>query len=92
MSDLEAEFQQTVNKVRNAPQSGDFKPSNDYMLKMYALYRQARDGDVQGKRPGMLNVVERAKYDAWAKLKGKSREEAMREYIDEVERVEAQYG
>lgn len=92
MSDLETQFNAAVDKVRNAPVDGDFKPSNDYKLTMYALYRQATDGDVSGKRPGMLNVVERAKYDAWAKRKGMTRDQAMQAYVDEVDKVEAQYG
>lgn len=92
MSDLQTQFNEAVEKVRNAPEDGDFKPSNEYKLKMYALYRQATDGDVSGKRPGMLNVIERAKYDAWAEVKGMSREDAMQAYIDEVNKVEAQYG
>lgn len=92
MSDLEQQFNDAVERVRNAPEEGEFKPSNEYKLKMYALYRQATDGDVSGKRPGMLNVVERAKYDAWAQAKGMSREDAMQAYIDEINKVEAQYG
>lgn len=92
MSDLEKRFAEAVEKVRNAPQDGGYKPSNDDKLRMYALYRQGSDGDVQGKRPGMLDLIGRAKYDAWAKLKGTPREDAMRRYIEEVERIEATYG
>lgn len=92
MSDLQNQFNAAVEKVRNAPGDGDFKPSTEYQLKMYALYRQATDGDVAGKRPGMLNVVQRAKYDAWAKAKGTSSEAAMQAYIDEVQKIEEQYG
>ena len=92
MSDLEQQFQQAVEKVRNAPADGDYKPSNDEKLRMYALFRQGQDGDVQGMRPGMLDPVGRFKYDAWAKIKGMSREEAMQAYIDEVAKVEAQFG
>lgn len=92
MSDLETEFQHAVDKVRNAPSTGGFKPTRAYMLKMYALFRQAKDGDVRGKRPSVLKVIERAKHDAWAGTKGKNREDAMREYIAEVESVEQQYG
>lgn len=92
MSTLEQQFEQSVAKVRNAPSDGDFKPSNEYMLKMYALYRQACQGDVGGQRPGMLNLVARAKYDAWAKAKGMSSEQAMQAYVDEVAKVEKQFG
>lgn len=92
MTDLQTQFNEAVEKVRSAPEDGEFKPSNEYKLRMYALYRQATNGDVAGKRPGMLNVIERAKYDAWADTKGMSQDDAMQAYIDEVNKVEAQYG
>lgn len=91
MSDLKSEFEAAVDKVRNAPSDGSFKPSNDYKLKMYGLYRQATDGDVSGKRPGMLDMIGRMKYDAWAALKGVGRDEAMQRYIAEVKKVEADH-
>jgi diazepam-binding inhibitor (GABA receptor modulator, acyl-CoA-binding protein) len=90
--DLKQRFDQAVAKVRSAPASGPYKPSNEFKLKMYALYRQASDGDVQGKRPGMLDLVGRFKYDAWASLKGTPAEAAMRQYIEEVNKVEQKYG
>ncbi len=92
MSDLKQQFDEAVEKVRSAPADGDYKPSNDDKLRMYALFRQAQDGDVAGKRPGMLDPVGRFKYDAWAKLKGMSQEEAMQLYINEVNKVESQFG
>ena len=92
MSDLERRFQEAVDKVRHAPADGAFKPSNDFKLKMYALYRQATDGNVTGRKPGMLNPVERYKWQAWKDVEGQSREQAMAAYIAEVEAVEAQYG
>lgn len=92
MSDLKQRFEQAVEKVRNAPEDGDFKPSNDYKLKMYGLYRQATDGDVQGKKPGMLNPIARYKWQAWKDQEGTSADDAMNQYIAEVDKVEAQYG
>lgn len=89
---LDQRFADAVEKVRGAPDSGGYKPSNEAKLKMYALYRQARDGDVAGARPGMMDVVGRYKYDAWASLKGTSSDEAMRRYIEEVEKVERRFG
>ena len=47
------------------------------MLKLYSYYKQATEGDVQGARPGGFDFVGGAKYDAWAKLKGTSRDDAM---------------
>ncbi|MGQ0586594.1 MAG: acyl-CoA-binding protein, partial [Gammaproteobacteria bacterium] len=81
-------FEAAVARVSGAPADGASKPSNEMKLKLYALYRQARDGDVQGKRPGMMDVVGRLKYDAWAGLQGTSREDAMRRYADAVEMLE----
>jgi acyl-CoA-binding protein len=60
------------------------RPDNETMLKLYALYKQGKGGDVTGKRPGILDMVGRAKYDAWATLKGMSRESAMQAYVDLV--------
>jgi acyl-CoA-binding protein len=58
------------------------KPDNSTLLKLYALYKQATEGDVEGKRPGFTDMVGRAKYDAWAAIKGKGGEDAMQEYVD----------
>jgi len=50
-------------------------------------YIQTAEGDVSGKRPGMMDFVGRAKFDAWEKLKGMSSDEAMQKYIDKLEAV-----
>ena len=63
------------------------RPSNDTLLELYALYKQATDGDVQGKRPGMLDLKGRAKYDAWAGRKGLGKEQAMQQYVALVDRL-----
>ncbi|WP_323750519.1 acyl-CoA-binding protein [Marinobacter sp.] len=83
MSDLKAKFEESVNYIKSA--DGDFQPSNELKLEFYALYKQATEGDATGKRPGMMDFVGRAKYDAWEKLKGTSSEEAMQQYIDKLE-------
>ena len=53
-------------------------------FELYALFKQGSTGDVTGDRPGLLDFVGGAKYDAWARLAGTSREEAMQRYIDKV--------
>ncbi|MEO5676316.1 MAG: acyl-CoA-binding protein [Usitatibacter sp.] len=62
-------------------------PGNELKLKLYAHYKQATDGDVAGDKPGFTEFVNRAKYEAWAKLKGTPAEKAMEGYIKLVERV-----
>ncbi len=83
MSDLKQKFEETVSYIQNA--TGDFKPSNELKLEMYALFKQASEGDVSGKKPGMMDFVNRAKYTAWEECKGLSPDEAMQRYIDRVE-------
>ncbi|OZG75118.1 acyl-CoA-binding protein [Hahella sp. CCB-MM4] len=90
MSDLKQAFEEALNYVKTA--DGDFQPSNEMKLDMYALYKQATDGDVSGSRPGMMDFVGRAKYDAWAKLKGLSSEEAMQRYVDTIEDLKKRFG
>jgi len=63
------------------------RPDNATMLKLYSHYKQATEGDVQGARPGGFDFVGAAKYDAWAKLKGTTRDDAMQAYIKQVERL-----
>lgn len=92
MSDLKERFEQAVDKLGNAPEDGQFKPSNEYRLKMCALYRQANDGDMTGRNPGMLNPIARYKWQAWGQARGMSREDAMQHYIAEADNIEAQHG
>lgn len=58
------------------------KPSNDILLKIYALYKQGTQGDVKGDKPGFFDMVGQAKYKAWEDLKGESTENAQQKYID----------
>jgi acyl-CoA-binding protein len=75
---LQAEFDQAVADSKHLPE----RPDNMTVLKIYALFKQASAGDVQGERPGFTDMVGRAKHDAWEALKGTSKEDAMRQYID----------
>lgn len=60
------------------------RPDNNTLLKLYALYKQATTGDVEGKRPGFTDMVGRAKFDAWAGIKGTSKDDAMKQYVSLV--------
>ena len=67
------------------------RPSNEELLQLYALYKQATEGDVSGERPGGFDFKAIAKFDAWEELKGKSTEQAEKEYIQLVDTLEQQY-
>ncbi len=63
------------------------RPSNDTLLELYSLFKQATEGDVQGKRPGLLDLRGRAKYDAWTGRKGLAKDAAMTQYVALVDRL-----
>ncbi|MCM2289969.1 MAG: acyl-CoA-binding protein [Sulfuritalea sp.] len=81
MSELKTQFEAAVANSKKLAE----RPSNDVLLQLYALYKQATDGDVEGKRPGFTDMIGRAKYDAWAAIKGTGSDDAMQRYIDLIE-------
>jgi diazepam-binding inhibitor (GABA receptor modulating acyl-CoA-binding protein) len=85
MSDLKARFEKAVVDSKLLPA----KPDNSTLLQIYALFKQSSVGDVQGERPGFTDFVGRAKYDAWAALKGKTQDATQQSYIDLIESLKA---
>jgi diazepam-binding inhibitor (GABA receptor modulating acyl-CoA-binding protein) len=83
MADLKKQFDDAAKAALKAKKD----PGNDLKLKMYAHFKQATEGDVAGDKPGFTEFVARAKYEAWAKLKGMSGDDAMKAYIKLVERI-----
>ncbi len=78
--DINELFKSAAERV----QTLDTRPSNSNLLKMYGLYKQATEGNVQGDRPGGFDFKAIAKYDSWASLRDMAREDAMQAYIDLV--------
>jgi diazepam-binding inhibitor (GABA receptor modulator, acyl-CoA-binding protein) len=83
MSDLHTQFEAAAQAAQNLLK----RPDNETLLRIYALYKQATTGDAPGARPAFTDFVGRAKHDAWARLKGTAREQAMRDYIALVDSV-----
>lgn len=77
---LTAEFEQAQTDVKQL----DRRPGNDVLLRLYALYKQGTHGDADGKRPGVFDLVGRAKYDAWKALAGTAQDDAQRQYVELV--------
>ncbi|MCY1030971.1 acyl-CoA-binding protein [Corallococcus sp. BB11-1] len=80
---LDDDFSAAQTRVKTLPKA----PSNDTLLELYSLYKQGTEGDVQGKRPGMLDIKGRAKYDAWDKRKGLAKDAAKQQYVALVDRL-----
>jgi acyl-CoA-binding protein len=85
--ELQQQFESAVTRSKELTR----RPSNEELLLLYALFKQATEGDVSGERPGGFDFKAIAKYDAWEELKGKSKELAMQDYIQLVEKLHQQY-
>ena len=81
MSDLNDRFEAAVAQSKNLSE----RPDNGTLLQIYALYKQATGGDNTEKKPSFSDMVGRAKWDAWAKLKGTEQDAARQQYIDLIE-------
>lgn len=84
MSDLHAQFQQAAQDVMKLAE----RPDDKTLLSLYAFYKQATEGDVKGARPTGFDIVGKAKFDAWTKIKGTSQDAAMQSYVDLVKRLQ----
>jgi diazepam-binding inhibitor (GABA receptor modulator, acyl-CoA-binding protein) len=81
---LKDDFEKAAQDVQKLPQ----RPDNDTLLQLYSLYKQATEGDVNGSRPGMLDIKGRKKFDAWAAVKGTSSQAAMERYVALVKKLQ----
>ena len=85
--DQQQNFENAVARSRDLTK----RPTNEELLQLYALYKQATEGDVTGERPGGFDFKAIAKYDAWAEIKGKSRDEAKDAYVALVDQLQSKY-
>lgn len=85
MHDLQSRFAAAVASSKTLPE----RPDNRTLLTLYAMYKQATEGDATGRRPGFTDMVGRAKFDAWAAIKGTATSDAMQQYVALVERLAA---
>ncbi len=82
--DIKELFEKAVTESKSLAE----KPSNEILLKLYSLYKQATDGNVNTDPPSNpFDFVNKAKHEAWSALQGKSKEEAMQEYTQLVEKL-----
>jgi diazepam-binding inhibitor (GABA receptor modulating acyl-CoA-binding protein) len=79
--ELKEQFEKATAESKSLPE----KPSNEVLLQLYSLYKQATEGDVNTDPPANpFDFVNKAKYEGWSGLKGKTKEVAMKEYVDLV--------
>jgi acyl-CoA-binding protein len=85
VADLQQRFEAAQREVQTLAE----RPDNATLLRLYALYKQGTHGDVSGEQPGFFDFIGAAKYDAWSKVKGMPRDEAMKGYISLVRKLAA---
>ena len=82
--ELKEQFEKAAKQSKELPS----KPDNETLLKLYSLYKQGNDGDVNTDPPSNpFDFVNKAKFEAWTSLKGKSKEQAMQEYVNLVNQL-----
>lgn len=81
MTDIDQQFARAQTDVTQLPE----RPGNLTLLRLYALFKQASAGDVQGEKPGFTDIAGKYKYEAWAALKGTSADTAKQHYVELVE-------
>lgn len=81
----------TLNEAVALTKKFTSKPSNEELLKLYGLYKQATEGDNQEERPGGFDFVAAAKYNSWLSFKGKSKTDATEDYVDLVNSIADKY-
>lgn len=81
MTEIDQQFAQAQNDVASLPE----RPGNLTLLRLYALFKQASIGDVQGDKPGFGDIVGKYKYEAWAALQGTPLEIAKKHYVELVD-------
>jgi diazepam-binding inhibitor (GABA receptor modulator, acyl-CoA-binding protein) len=84
---LQTDFQAAADKTKTFTK----RPTNNELLDLYALFKQATDGDVTGEKPKGFDFKAILKFESWEKLKGKSKEDAMGEYIALVNKLSSIY-
>ncbi len=85
---MSEQFKISQDQVKNLKK----RPSDGELLELYAWFKQASVGEVQGERPGMLKIKDRAKWDAWKKASGKNKEDSEKRYCDLVSSLVSKYG
>ena len=82
--DIREQFEKAIADSKSLSE----KPGNEVLLQLYSLYKQSTEGDVSGEAPSNpFDFVNKAKYDAWSSLKGKTSAEAMQQYVDLVNKL-----
>ncbi|GAA5977910.1 hypothetical protein JCM5350_006263 [Sporobolomyces pararoseus] len=80
-------FERAVDIIQSLPKSGPIQTGYDDKLLLYAVYKQATEGNIKTSRPGMFDVLGRAKWDAWNKRKDLNQLDAERMYVETLIRI-----
>lgn len=80
----QTKFEKAVSIVQGLPKDGPIQPTQDEQLYFYSYYKQATVGDVNIPRPGLMDFTGKAKWDAWKKVEGTSKEDAYSKYVEKL--------
>ena len=87
MASVEDLFEEAQLKLKTLTE----RPSNQELLSIYGLFKQATEGDNTTKKPGMFDMKGQFKWQAWKDLEGTSVQDACQKYVDLVDELLGKY-
>jgi acyl-CoA-binding protein len=84
LADLFADAQERVKTLTE-------RPGNEELLDLYALFKQATEGDNHTDEPGMFDMKGKFKWKQWDSKRGMSADQAMQAYVDLVNGLLSKY-
>lgn len=80
--EIASEFECVIKKLKNIDMNNTHNISNTVKLDLYKFYKQAMEGDCNIPKPYAIYFEASAKWIAWDSIRGMSKEDAMKEYIE----------
>ncbi|CBZ56239.1 Diazepam binding inhibitor, splice form 1b,related [Neospora caninum Liverpool] len=82
------EFERAAKYVQTSGKDSGLNPTNDQKLEFYKYYKQATVGDCNEPAPGLFAFEAKLKHGAWMSVKGMSKDEAMKKYVEALDRIQ----
>ena len=83
MQSIEKQFEEAQIKLKTLTE----RPSNEELLNIYGLFKQATEGDNNTKKPSVFDMKGQFKWQSWKDKGSMSVQDACQGYINHVEKL-----
>ncbi|XP_067310280.1 acyl-CoA-binding domain-containing protein 5-B [Pseudorasbora parva] len=80
-------FEAAVKVIRSLPEDGSYDLSDNMLVMLYSYYKQATVGPCNTLKPNSWDPIGKAKWEAWKALGNMSKDQAMMEYVQEIQLI-----